>query len=1338
MAGKSRGKGFLNLKPAVAAKGFAISIDALLATVLVLGAIAFVGFGLPAGNEATKPAEMGIRQAVDDAFTALDNTGTIMKTLVDQETQDSAENIRLEAMGLLPENTGLKVKITEFVPKTDLATCRDPLTRSFEECFEQQGEQLEAGEGIPGNKEILHGRKLIMAGGLGRTLDNQCRVINEFAGKEEKQQKAMLDDAEKSIDTQVMVTDSEMRPLESLECCENPDAPTSGERAVVTMKIRDASRDPIALMLVLDKSSSMTTYDMGPKPISPEGVATISSTPATKGTIGCTIDSDCPQDYGFFEVCNNGTCMMRECSGPSDSGVSCNTQSCADNDCGTNETCQGIGTAGAKCVPATCGARCVTDADCLDPDVFYCTGGCNARCEVQQELNCFSTRFMNCPNIDTPAEIKSDLDWQYITTFTVGNGAANDVDLDSIDNGGRIEVGAENSSWGPLISSPVLKLRAPNGTDYIISSGGAETSSAVRSVFIQKSILASNTGTWSVYGWSFRSWTNNPIRISKENAGDLAAGYPYDRFVREIATNIPVSGGTKTGSSGECSGFSGWQEVASFTIPADTSVWGVDFKYSAYPTAPECESRFQVLAPGETLGNGQTSRSSITTASEYGAWNVATIYNWTTGSFTPGTYRVYYWSMVPSSQPQLVSVGYRINTRIKEIAQWNTDGRGRCKEADGKFRRYRIVADPNTTAVLNWNNDVVSFEVPAGVNLNGIYAEGWTDYFDGKFNQSTHCRPLWKIVSPTGWNPTENYSYFSFGTPTQFGSPPETLYGRGQYCIDQWASAADVLIPQCSNWTVWNQSDTGGKPVDNGIWNIDFWSDEQAKVSARWYFQRIDSAKIAAMNFISDNGWKTDDALGLVAYNGNVLPADIVGIDSNRLEVIDALRNLSASGGTATALAIKEAREELESATQPTKYIVLLTDGKANVCTSQPPYSTNCPTDPNNCCEAQATADAIQEAEEAREQGITIFVIGFADSTLIGSYEDKLRQVAKDENTDYCDDGIACGKYYFAEDEQVLQEIYDEIANEIRTLFGLVQVEEPLPEGMQLADEANPGKFGIWDDSTGSFTEKGSLEWNGDSRTLSLPIEGQSIHYSGDLWFAIQFEAILPCSGKYCRRNYVTFPPEETKITDNDDQSIIYWADELEPGKKYCDARTETCLQPVENKFLMLPFEYRDLKIAFTGGTIEPGNQLKLDLKIENIGYKDVDLRQPKPNLEITFEKKETGEELQASCDGGMCTVQGIQNANLHATVETGSVLLSQVLLCKTRPDSSQCNTGTSTDQDIGLNISDILFGEGKTIIARMNQDGTVLECAENNESYIYCGTEKFRFFAIDYYAWVK
>ena len=190
-------------------RGIAISIDALLAMILTIAFIGFIGVGLQQEGQTTEiKTTTNLSQATDDAFTALDKSGFLAYQLVDRYSEPItldqqlriANAIGTNAKKMLPDDLGLKVKISEYAPPVPLDPCRDAIKtnnpNAFNICFPAAARRSFASdvEEIPADKEITHGRKIQIlrqsiaaAGPAGK-----CQVINYLEEKNKEKETALL------------------------------------------------------------------------------------------------------------------------------------------------------------------------------------------------------------------------------------------------------------------------------------------------------------------------------------------------------------------------------------------------------------------------------------------------------------------------------------------------------------------------------------------------------------------------------------------------------------------------------------------------------------------------------------------------------------------------------------------------------------------------------------------------------------------------------------------------------------------------------------------------------------------------------------------------------------------------------------------------------------------------------------------------------------------------------------------------------------------------------------------------------------------------------------------
>ncbi|MBI2657301.1 VWA domain-containing protein [Candidatus Woesearchaeota archaeon] len=132
---------------------------------------------------------------------------------------------------------------------------------------------------------------------------------------------------------------------------------------------------------------------------------------------------------------------------------------------------------------------------------------------------------------------------------------------------------------------------------------------------------------------------------------------------------------------------------------------------------------------------------------------------------------------------------------------------------------------------------------------------------------------------------------------------------------------------------------------------------------------------------------------------------NLISDEAQMSSVIDATASW---WGTCTCCGINKAVDILnaQSSSQRKKYVVLMSDGAANVQCSQQPNGT-------------ATADAVQSAWDACSQGISVYTIAFgldADTTTMQRMN------------------CSGGKYYNAVDTSQIQQAYKDIAGEINKL----------------------------------------------------------------------------------------------------------------------------------------------------------------------------------------------------------------------------------------------------------------------------------------------------------------
>lgn len=1195
--------------------GFAISVDALLATMLALGVLTFAGIGLQVSSEDTSALLANIKQATDGAFLALDNTGIISKELVDQFEANPALNIKQEAEKMLPQSVALRVEVKEFRPK-DLEKCRE--TQDFEDCFGEEENSFVSGDQPPSDREIIHGRRLAITRSTGTESDlgTECIVIQEeleekkplnpmFLEPEKENEKLFFaGELEKTLSTEIIAANPSGVAYDKISCCDNPTNPQEDEIIKVTMKLRDSSRDPVAIVLAMDESGSMKTYDI----LKQENPST---------------------------VFNDGSCE---------------------------------------------GGACLTDSD-------------------------------NCPKNNS-----EHTNWQLLGSFTLDDDYLNrfhDIDITG-EEWLRLDLSRTEYSTQTCGRIPKLKVVSPDGTSWYLTH--SQTSSPYYYVRFLKEIMEPyNTGdkVWSIYGWANKPYSAS---VNHRFRGQRAA----------INTIAALSGGTGTGSGAECSPDTAtFVKIGEVTMPFLHSNQLFYYLYGGMTYDDTYDDTISDCRPHLYFRESTGAFTSNIRRCPASGWCTAS------GSYSPAagdTIEFWGWS---DDEIALSAISLSYYVADNEVG-----GRPFLPSltidtsANGCNNDPCLITESTCKDKTGWFDDTYSgpgdvdvYTVEEGENFGGVNIRIWSDNYEGECTStngihSSHRGPVYRVRKP------DQTIY--------------TGYITGFYCSSGYCSSTLEEDPN----------------LDTGDYELEGWADEETTTTVKWYIRRIDAARNAAKDFINRGDWKTLDRFGNVSFDDTIVDAeDVIFLTSDKGTVINALDALSPDGGTATAPAIVKATEVLEDAETDSKFIIILTDGRANVCTSTPPYS-ECPSTPNNCCEAQAVKDAADAAAAARAEGITVYLIGFADSSLIGDYEEDLKELVLDKDdprfSAECASGDFqyCGKYYFAADEEDLEEMYEKIAGEIGERFGAVNIEVPFPDGIELL-ETEPQIFGVWSDEENDFWsaqepgDQGSLVWNETERMLTLP-ENRSIYNALDKWFAMQFQVIIPCAGSYCDTNNVVFPPNEggagpVRIIDYADQSVNLWAEDA--GGEYCTPDDWPGDQYCRDKYLKLPYLYKDLAIMFNSGRIDGGGTY-IELNIANTGYKDIAMEEDTSELEIKFEN-ESGL-LLATCTPPGCRILGHDKQDQLGGITTDSTIppfleLYDVTLCE--PETGTCPYSTGSPPpatDTEINIEDLFLSGSGTIKATINPNKVISECSKNNEGYIYCGTSQFKFFTIDYYAWVE
>ncbi|GEM_PF-3466959 len=249
-------------------KGFAISLDAFFAIILLIALTAYVGIGSQPIEQSTikTSTQTNAKQLLDDALIAIDNNGLLGQVLVDETgaiTNIQAQEVYDRLQAILPSNMDAKVTITQYEPvdAADMPDCR--AEKTFGDCFKPNPTIITAGSTIPTGKDTFYGNQLFMKKQpyLRGQQPNACILESELKEKPTQNIKALMQGAS-TITTKVELKNSIGNNFTGnrMQCYET--GASNDEIAKITLLEKSTERDPVAVMAVIDKSGSMSKLDM--------------------------------------------------------------------------------------------------------------------------------------------------------------------------------------------------------------------------------------------------------------------------------------------------------------------------------------------------------------------------------------------------------------------------------------------------------------------------------------------------------------------------------------------------------------------------------------------------------------------------------------------------------------------------------------------------------------------------------------------------------------------------------------------------------------------------------------------------------------------------------------------------------------------------------------------------------------------------------------------------------------------------------------------------------------------------------------------------------------------
>lgn len=221
-------------------KGFAFSIDAALAAILFLSVILVI---ISISSSPPSVSTLQVNQLASDLFFTLNKTGFILSALDTNAPSQSLSDIYNRSRSLLPSNFDLQLRLTQF--DLNSTTCR--LQKNFNGCF-SQSYSATAGSTPPTDGLVFKGERVYIK----RQPESDCDVNAGLSEYQLEQFYGELFFQEEDQNLEDLIEfDVNTVPEGSFSCDQNI-------VVTLTVTIPENIRKPVDMMLVLDRSGSMS------------------------------------------------------------------------------------------------------------------------------------------------------------------------------------------------------------------------------------------------------------------------------------------------------------------------------------------------------------------------------------------------------------------------------------------------------------------------------------------------------------------------------------------------------------------------------------------------------------------------------------------------------------------------------------------------------------------------------------------------------------------------------------------------------------------------------------------------------------------------------------------------------------------------------------------------------------------------------------------------------------------------------------------------------------------------------------------------------------------------
>ncbi len=1155
-------------------RGIAISIDALLALILLVALISFLGIQQAQNASLTQP-KVASNQLVDDAITVLDSTGFMIQSLEDGNATPIEEKLR----SLLPATVGFKVELLKYTSSLDdpSSTCRADQT--FEACFppnfppgpppqENPKKIYSSSETIPPGKEIFHGQKLFV-----KKESGDCFIVEELSRKKTKVPIAFFQEntppEARDVNITIAATCPGPRqpcPLtdDTMRCCYEYFDQDGNLEADANFRWYKYNKDAAEGDKWQLTSETGQTVALQPGDDSNRWKCNV------KVSDGLQWSQDTNSPFAIV----GGPCFMFS-SSMDNLPLECDKNSRVNLTLSAKaggrrqpidimlsmDRSGSMSWTGAWDGAAGTGKSIFTFAtpDPATDKTYFGTDSYVYELDANSETGGLAYSGLNAA-IDDALGLFADSQYVYVADSASGLTILDRITMNKIRTIGSMTTAREVTVQGNYIYVAAAGTVSPTAVPVY-------DASMVDSPNDYERIGYSSTYRWVAQSFKPGITDINGVRLylrRYSNPGNLTV------HLRSDVNGADLPNGTAT--------------VSAASIPTSYTWMNIDFPGAGVSVMPDQNYYIAVTTTTQNSSNYYRWRSRTNWGSDpYGggsAYYCTSSNNCTKqeGSsfgmdwFEDMSFRIYRYGYIVGGLVIINKSDPNPNNWFIEGSLYDT-GIGFIDEPQDVFvtGSYAYVADGagGDGSEGLWVIDVSDKANPAmtgfaattnavGVAASGNYAYV-ADRDSGLRVMDVQNKSIPFIAGTVG----------GLGTVTDVG-----LYDTNAYAVaDTPGSGAtayglhviDISNPLTASLIQTFYSPYGPTKAFVGEKFAFLASSSYALTMDRLHGPKINVSRNSAKEFVSYPEWNSpEDKLGLDSYGNGAAALNhqlVAASDANKESIKTAINGLMAYGDTPMAYGVEEALDELlgtRGRAESIQFIILLADGQCN--------------SPASCATLLNT-----QVQRARDSNVYIFTIGLG-----GDVDDaQMQNIATGA---YCPEPpLKCGSYHHVSDPLALSEVYAIIAEQIAAISGVMPDGNTTIFSMQFAGFSGMQLSGF---------DPAPTSWDGI--TLSYQNINITTPWTGS------FDLLIPCDYAGCAEEFfegttVKSPPINTTISftvEGAEQDPVQWPEKF---------RVET------------PLYYADLMPQFLRGKFYGVGDTTLEYRTLNIGYAGIDLAAIQP-----------------------------------------------------------------------------------------------------------------------------